>query len=168
MIRYLLRCDAGHEFDGWFPGSAAFDDQVRRDLLSCPQCGTTDVGRALMAPAVRTRPARPPVTQPAGQQVVREQPAAAPAAHMPAGPPPSVQGAGVPAALTAALQTLRRHVEQQCEDVGDRFAEEALKIHHGEAEERGIYGHASDEDYHRLTDEGVEIVTIPWVRRADS
>ncbi|GAA4476506.1 DUF1178 family protein [Gluconacetobacter asukensis] len=145
MICYQLRCDAGHEFEGWFPGSAAFDDQARRNLLSCPQCGTSDVVRALMAPAVRTAPARVPEGE-------RPRPEA---------------GAAVPAAMMAAMQRLRQYVEERCENVGDKFADEALKIHHGDAEQRGIYGQASEEECDRLADEGVEIMAIPWVPRAD-
>ncbi|WP_342628882.1 DUF1178 family protein [Nguyenibacter vanlangensis] len=144
MIRYQLRCGQGHEFDAWFPGSAAFDDQARRNLLSCPHCGTADVTRALMAPAVRTAPAPTP------------------------DPAPMPGQASIPAAAMAALQKLRRHIEENCENVGDRFADEALRIHRGDADERGIYGHASDDDRHRLADEGVDIVAIPWVPRADS
>ncbi|MFT8775582.1 MAG: DUF1178 family protein [Gluconacetobacter liquefaciens] len=145
MICYQLRCDAGHEFEGWFPGSAAFDDQARRNLLSCPQCGTSDVVRALMAPAVRTAPARVPET---------------------ARPSPET-GTAIPAAMMAAMQRVRQYVEERCENVGDKFAEEALKIHHGDGEQRGIYGRASEEDCDRLVEEGVEIMAIPWVPRAD-
>nr|WP_220790305.1 DUF1178 family protein [Gluconacetobacter takamatsuzukensis] len=140
-----MRCDAGHEFEGWFPGSEAFDDQARRNLLSCPQCGTVNVVRALMAPAVRTAPARVPE-------------AARPGAEA---------GVAMPAALMAAMQRLRQHVEERCENVGDKFADEALKIHRGDGEQRGIYGRASEEDCDRLADEGIEIMAIPWVPRAD-
>ncbi|MFS3134478.1 DUF1178 family protein [Gluconacetobacter sacchari] len=145
MICYQLRCGMGHEFEGWFPGSAAFDDQARRCLLSCPQCGTPDVSRALMTPAVRTAPARAPAIAPARPE----------------------SGPVMPAAMLAALQRLRRDVEERCEDVGDKFADEALKIHRGDGERRGIYGQASEEECDRLADEGVEIMAIPWVPRAD-
>nr|WP_220789777.1 DUF1178 family protein [Gluconacetobacter johannae] len=144
-----MRCGDGHGFDGWFPSSHAFDDQARRGLLSCPQCGATDVARALMAPAVRTGPAARPA--PAGDQT-----------------PPAEPDAAMPAAMLAALQRLRQEIEQRCENVGDRFAEEALKIHRGETEDHGIYGNATEEEKERLADEGVDIISVPWVRRADS
>nr|WP_220790016.1 DUF1178 family protein [Gluconacetobacter tumulisoli] len=143
-----MRCGDGHAFDGWFPSSDAFDDQAGQGLLSCPQCGAADVTRALMAPAVRTGAARPtPVEIPAL---------------------PAERDMTMPAAMLAALQRLRQEIERRCEDVGDRFAEEALKIHRGETEEHGIYGNATEEERERLADEGVDIISVPWVRRADS
>nr|WP_220792177.1 DUF1178 family protein [Gluconacetobacter azotocaptans] len=144
-----MRCGDGHGFEGWFPSSHAFDTQAQRGLLSCPQCGASDVTRALMAPAVRTVPATPPA--PAGDHAA-----------------PTERDAAMPATMRAALQRLRQEVEQRCEDVGDRFAEEALRIHRGETEEHGIYGNATEEERERLADEGVDIISVPWVRRADS
>ena len=70
--------------------------------------------------------------------------------------------------LLRQLSELRRHIEANADDVGDAFAEEARKIHYGEAERRNIYGQASDEDAASLAEEGVEFARIPWVRRADS
>jgi hypothetical protein len=175
VIRYLLRCGEGHEFDGWFPGSAAFDEQTRRRLLSCPQCGIGDVTRALMAPAIQTRAFQPASGQPISGRSSSGQPSSGQpslgrpsSGHAPSSPPPPAEGSVIPAVAMAALQKLRQHVEQHCENLGDRFAEEALKIHRGEGEARGIYGQASEEDRHRLADEGVEIMALPWVRRADS
>lgn len=98
-----------------------------------------------MAPAVRTAPAREPVTE---------------------RPRPQTEAA-IPDAMMAAMQRLRQYVEERCEDVGDKFADEALKIHRGDGERRGIYGQASEEDCDRLADEGVEIMAVPWVPRAD-
>ncbi|MFM8989379.1 MAG: DUF1178 family protein, partial [Alphaproteobacteria bacterium] len=72
------------------------------------------------------------------------------------------------AELLRQLSELRRHIEANADDVGDAFAEEARKIHYGEAESRSIYGQASDEDAASLAEEGVEFARIPWVRRADS
>ncbi|GCE82749.1 DUF1178 family protein [Komagataeibacter diospyri] len=152
MIRYELRCNAGHEFEGWFPGSAAFEQQARRGLLSCPQCGSAEVTRALMAPAVHT----------AGSHLARDAP------PQPAVTPPGHASGGVPDAMTALLQKIRHTVEEHCDDVGDRFAEEALDMHRGRTEARGIYGSMTPQEQAELDEEGVEVHAIPWVRRADS
>lgn len=73
-----------------------------------------------------------------------------------------------PAQLRQMLQTLRRHVETSCENVGDRFAEEARAIHRGEADARGIYGDATKEEAQALADEGIEVAQIPWVSPNDA
>ena len=147
MIHYRLRCADGHEFEGWFKGSDSFETQAKHGLLSCPRCGTTEVSRGLMAPAVRTRPVRPVEKARAAKE--------APAAALPDG-------------MRAALQRIRAEVERNCEDMGDGFADEAIRISRGEAEERGIYGNASEEDRGALADEGIAVVQIPWLKPAES
>ena len=147
MIHYQLRCADGHEFEGWFKGSDSFETQARHGLLSCPRCGTTEVNRGLMAPAVRTRPVRPAEKARAS----KEAPAAA-----------------LPDQMRAALQRIRAEVERNCENMGDGFADEAIRISRGEAEERGIYGNASEEDRGALADEGIAVVQIPWLKPAES
>ncbi|MCE2574510.1 DUF1178 family protein [Komagataeibacter sp. FNDCR2] len=153
MIRYQLRCGAGHEFEGWFPGSGAFERQAENNLLTCPQCGGGDITRALMAPAVHTSAAPAPA---------RETPPPPPAT------PPGHAPGGVPDAMIALLQKMRETVEKHCDDVGDRFATEALSMHRGESEARAIYGSMTEQEYSELDEEGVEVHSIPWVRRADS
>lgn len=156
MIHYHLRCAAGHEFDGWFQDSAGFDRLAAAGLVECTHCGSTQVERALMAPAVvkgrkEAAPPKPP-----------ESPAPDPA---PGGP--RMAAGPMPAQVLAMLQRLRAEVEKNCDYVGRDFAEEARKIHHGEAEARGIYGEASDSDAEALAEEGIEIARLPWVPRAD-
>ena len=155
MIHYQLRCRDGHEFEGWFRNSAAFESQAVGGLLSCPRCGITQVDRGLMAPAVRTRPAALP------QAAVA--PAAVPVGvERPDRPPPSL-----PDEMRAVLQRLRSEVERQCDDMGDRFADEAIRMSRGEVATRGIYGNASEDDREALSDEGIEIMQIPWLSPAD-
>jgi hypothetical protein len=159
MIHYQLRCEADHEFDGWFRDSAAFDKQAAAGLLECPQCGTSKVSRALMTPAV---PKKQPAPQPVAPAETAAAPASAPAGPMAvSGPPP------VPAQVRAALQRLRAEVERNCDYVGADFAEEARKIHRGESDKRGIYGEATSEQAEALGEEGIKIARIPWVPRAD-
>lgn len=154
MIHYQLRCIDEHEFEGWFRDSTAFEQQARGGLLSCPHCGSGTVERALMTPSVRSSRKQAP----------------APAEVAPA-PLPAGRGAVLPDMLRSALQRLRVEVEQRCDDVGDRFAEIARTRHRAppdsDRELRGIYGRTSEAEREALAEEGIEVVRIPWLPRAD-
>jgi hypothetical protein len=155
MIHYNLRCKQDHAFDGWFNDSASFDKQAKRGLVECPTCGNTRVERALMTPAVST-----------SRAVAPSEPLAVEAPTPP--PVPVMAGGGrMPAQLIGLLQKLRAEVEKNCDYVGPELADEARKIHRGEAEERGIYGEATPDEAEALADEGIELRQIPWVPRAD-
>jgi len=158
MIHYQLRCDDGHEFDGWFKDSAAFERQAKRGLVECPSCGGTKVFRALMTPAVPKKSSQLPEPAPPPQA-----PAAKPARAQRGGK----GGARLPAEVQAALQRLRAEVEQNCDYVGPEFAEEARRMHRGESDKRGIYGETTKDEAESLAEEGIEVASIPWVPRAD-
>jgi hypothetical protein len=150
MIAYDLCCEKDHRFEAWFKDAASFERQAKRKLVSCTTCGSSKVRKALTAPALAgTR-----------SQNRSERAAAKSYANHP--------DAGQAAELLHKLGELRRHIEANADDVGNAFAEEARKIHYGEAEKRSIYGQASDEEAKSLIEEGVEFARIPWVRRADS
>jgi hypothetical protein len=164
MIHYKLRCHAGHEFEGWFQDSAGFDKLAQAGLVECTVCGSTQVERALMAPAVvssrkKAKPPAPPPAPPSG--------ASAPEAPPPSPTGPQMAAGPIPAQLVAMLQRLRTEVEKSCDYVGKDFAEEARKIHNGEAEARGIYGEASDAEAEALAEDGIDVARLPWVPRAD-
>ncbi|MFN4087471.1 MAG: DUF1178 family protein [Alphaproteobacteria bacterium] len=147
MILYKLCCKKDHDFEAWFRDSAAAEEQIGSARVVCPVCGTVDVRKALMAPRVAK-----------GQEVL---------------PPSPRQVTNDPQIaerrqVIEALRELRRHVEANCDYVGDRFAEEARKIHYGETEHRDIYGETSQDEARRLKEEGVEIYGIPWLPRHDS
>lgn len=158
MIHYKLRCHAGHEFEGWFQDSGGFDKLAKAGLVECTACGSTQVERALMAPAVVSsrKKAKPPAP-----------PAATPEAPPPSPTGPQMAAGPIPAQLVAMLQRLRTEVEKSCDYVGKDFAEEARKIHNGEVEARGIYGEASDAEAEALAEDGIEVARLPWVPRAD-
>ena len=169
MIHYQLRCTAGHAFDGWFQDSAGFDKLARAGLVECPHCASTQVERALMAPAIRKgrRKALPaPIVE-------AEAPSAAPTtADLPAQPVAQhlaqpVASGPMPAQLVALLQRMRAEVEKNCDYVGRDFAERARRIHDGEADARGIYGEATDAEAEALAEDGIDIARLPWVPRAD-
>jgi hypothetical protein len=162
MMHYQLRCGRDHEFDGWFKDSAGFDRQAARGLIECPTCGDTKVSRALMAPALGRHAAAPPEPAPAAPPAAAPTDAPAPAEAKQA----SVAGR-MPDHLRATLQRLRSEVERNCDYVGPRFAEEARRIHTGEAPQRGIYGETTPEQAEALAEEGIDFSRIPWVPRAD-
>ncbi|MDO9710723.1 DUF1178 family protein [Paracraurococcus lichenis] len=159
MIHYDLRCGAGHEFDGWFKDSAAYEKQAKAGFVECPVCGGTEVSKRLMAPAIPKK----------GRSRVKEAPPPAPPAPAPVPPPGATQAAAgpVPAQVIALLQRMRSEIEKNCDYVGRDFAEEARKMHRGESDKRGIYGEASDSDAAALQEEGIEVARLPWVPRAD-
>ena len=156
MIHYQLCCIEDHAFDGWFRNSDAFDAQAKRGLVNCPVCGSSQVRRALMAPALGKRQGPVPA------EVTAPSPApAAPDSNA------AVTGSNLPDGLRAMLQRMRAEVEKRCDYVGPNFAEEARRIHNGESTARGIYGEATPEEAERLADDGIEVARIPWVPRAD-
>lgn len=152
MIHYDLVCEQAHTFDGWFPDIAAFEIQAKRGFVLCPHCGSNAVQRALMAPGIPRKGA-----------ALRNTAAATP----PAAPAKMAMGGEVPAAMLAQLQRMRAEIEARCDYVGDDFANEARRIHNGESERTGIYGEATREEAEALRDDGIQVASIPWVKRAD-
>ena len=155
MIRYNLICERRHEFESWFPSSAAYDKQAKRGLVACPACGATKVDKAIMAPSLAPRRrgrADKPIDMP--------QPSAPPAAA----PEPSTPVAMITPQeqeVRAKLKELRDHIVKNADNVGDHFPNEARKMHYGEIEHRPIYGEASPEEAKSLIDEGVEVSPLP-------
>jgi hypothetical protein len=140
MIRYDLICEDGHEFDGWFSDSAAFDEQSLRGLVSCIHCGSTKVEKQLMAPGIpvkgnrkveATKPMLASTFDPRQQKLIQ------------------------------LMREVRKAVEENAEYVGNKFADEARKIHYEEAEKRGIYGETTTSDARALIEEGIEIHPLP-------
>ena len=162
MILYRLRCSKGHEFDSWFKDSKAYERQEKKSLIGCAVCGNSKVARAIMAPRIGKKK---------GQPAEIEAPAPAAAAPAPVPTPEQKQMAALarkmPKELREALMKVRAEVEKNCEHVGDRFAEEARKIHYGESDKRGIYGETSDEEAEELAEEGIEFGRLPWIPRGN-
>lgn len=166
MILYQLVCEHEHTFDAWFRDSAAFDALAAAGALTCSVCGTASVSKALMAPRLGHRKGASPAAAPAeaGTAVPvtdTPQPAASQAAAftVPAGLPSEMVER-----VNAVMRELRAHVTATCEDVGTGFAEEARKIHYGEAEVRGIYGETTPEEAESLQDEGISFFALPTPR----
>jgi hypothetical protein len=153
MIRYALRCERDHTFESWFQDSAAFDTQVKRKLVDCPVCGSVKIEKAIMAPQIVSKKRREATV-----------PAQAPA---PAPTQPAPEAASTPLMmaqerdLRAKLKELRDHIVKNADNVGERFPNEARKMHYGEIEHRPIYGEASPDEARSLIDEGVEVSPLP-------
>ena len=136
MIHYSLVCEKSHKFDGWFANAAAYDSQKTRGLVTCPICLTSTVDKALMTPAVGR----------SGSEKV----------SLSIGHPQHAQ-------LREAMVALRNKVTSEADYVGDKFAEEARKIHFKEVDPHGIYGEATREEVSALVDEGVDFMPLPSI-----
>jgi len=134
LIRFSLHCDHDHEFEAWFRNNDDFDTQRKRGFVECPVCGSSKVDKALMAPAVST-----------GRK--KEKMALAMSARQ--------------RAAMAQLKTLSEKLRENADYVGDKFAEDARKIHFGETDPRGIYGEATPEEARGLLEDGVDFMPIP-------
>jgi len=145
MILYKLKCSDGHHFEAWFKDSVSFDKQAKRGEVECPVCLATTVEKAPMAPAVSTFNHGETKYQQGEQRATR-----------------------VAKEILKAVGNIQKHVEESCDYVGDKFAEEARAIHYGEAEERGIFGEATEQDALDLVEEDIPVHRIPWRPRKDS
>ncbi len=152
MIRYALVCENGHDFESWFADSAAYDKQVKRRLVACPHCGSAKVEKAIMAPRLA-----------ASKRRKRALPKSA--APPPAPPPPDKTPVAMMSPqeheLRSKLKELRDHLTKNADNVGQKFPEEARKMHYGEIEHRSIYGEASPEEAKELAEEGIEFHPLP-------
>ena len=131
MIVLDLICDQEHRFEAWFASGDAFDTQLAAGLVSCPQCASRQIRRLPSAPYVQTSSHSAPTRQPDPQAIAKR--------------------------LIEAL----RAAASKSEDVGERFADEARRIHYGQAEERAIRGKANQEDVIELIDEGIPVLPVP-------
>jgi hypothetical protein len=150
MIRYTLHCERDHAFESWFQNSSAYDSQVRRKLVTCPVCNSTKVEKAIMAPQIVSKK---------GRDNAVPAPAAAPVEA------PATESTHLLMAqereLRAKLKELRDHIVKNADNVGERFPNEARKMHYGDIEHRPIYGEASPDEARALIEEGVEVAPLP-------
>ena len=149
MIVYQLRCSNGHEFEAWFRDSGTYDKQVKDGNVACAHCGDVHVFKALMAPNIAPSRKRAPSSPDESDRAER-------------------RAREVAEKILDAVGNIRSHVEKNFENVGDEFAEEAKRIYYGEADERGIYGKATNEEAEELNEEGIEFYRLPLIDRRDS
>ena len=146
MIKYALGCAEGHAFESWFQSSSAYETQEKRKLVNCPACGSAKVERAIMAPQIVSKKGRDSAALPA--------PAAPADVAAPASTPLLM---AQERELRAKLKELRDHIVKNADNVGERFPNEARKMHYGDIEHRPIYGEASPDEARALIEEGVEV-----------
>ncbi len=144
MIKFTLRCEGGHAFESWFRDGAAYDALAQHNGLSCPECGSAAVSKAIMAPSILQGRAVQPRPEPA-----------APA------PQPVAMMAPEERNLRDMVRALHRRIAETSENVGSAFPEEARRIHEGEAPQRSIHGQASGEEVKALLEDGVPLMPIP-------
>ncbi len=135
MIIYDLKCGDGHQFEGWFQDRAAFEEQKTKALIACPVCGRTDATVIPSSVAFMEKESRPPDKTGAGGT-------------------PNLQG----------LRELHEFIHKNFDDVGDKFAEVALRMHHGEEDKRNIKGTTTQSEEESLREEGVQFVKIPLLK----
>mgnify|MGYP000695562302 CR=1 FL=1 len=155
MIVFDLKCEHGHQFEAWFKSSSAYDEQLAAGHVTCPYCESAEITKAPMAPNVAAK----------GNQSARgEAPLPAPKAET---TDAVLSGTGdaklteLAAEAQKVFAKLKNHVEENCDYVGNKFADEARKIHYGESEERGIYGESTKEETIELLEEGIDIMPLP-------
>ena len=151
VIHYNLRCAKGHAFESWFQSSSAYEAQEKRKLINCPVCGSTKVERAIMAPRIVGKK---------GRERAAPEPVATTATEV-AAPAPTPLLMAQERELRTKLKELRDHIVKNADNVGEKFPNEARKMHYGEIEHRPIYGEASPEEARALIEEGVEVSPLP-------
>jgi len=160
MIRYALLCNNGHEFESWFASSAAYDKQVKRSLVTCPVCNSAQVEKTIMAPRLsgtKKRGGAPALPVPS-TDAPAPVPASTAAAETPA---PVAMVSPQEKEFRKKLKELREHLTKNADYVGQKFPEEARKMHYGEVEHRSIYGEASPDQAKELHEEGIEFHPLP-------
>lgn len=155
MIRYALICEKSHAFEVWFKNSTDYDQQRNRKLVSCPACGSTKLEKAIMAPALGRSSKSKSISVPAPAE-----PAPAEASQTEAKAPVAMMSPQE-RELRGKLKELRDHLTKNADNVGEKFPEEARKMHYGEIEPRSIYGEASPREAKELHDEGIEFHPLP-------
>ena len=151
MIRYTLRCERGHGFESWFQSSSAYEAQEKRKLVNCPVCGSARIERAIMAPQIVGKRGR--------EDAAPEPAATTTEVTAPATSTPLMMAQE--RELRAKIKELRDHIVKNADNVGERFPNEARKMHYGDIEHRPIYGEATPDEARSLIEEGVEVSPLP-------
>ena len=134
MIKYNLICNRDHEFEAWFSKMSDFDDQAAAGLVQCPYCQSVKVEKAIMAPNVSTSRKKTAIVEKQKKAMTM---------------------------MNKAAAKIRREIEEKCDYVGEKFADEARAMHYGEKPDRAIYGEANPKDAAQLADEGIGIAPLP-------
>lgn len=162
MIVFDLKCEHSHTFEAWFKSSSAYEEQVLAGHVTCPYCDSAEISKAPMAPNIATKSNRRTELFPP------EKPSAPTSITPVASQQPDGKLADLVQETEKMLDKVRTHVKENCDYVGDNFAEEVRKIHYGESQERGIYGESTKEETVELLEEGINVLPLPMSRPTDS
>ena len=138
MIKYNLLCKCGKNFESWFSTSKEYESLKKKKLINCIYCNSTSIKKSIMSPNLASKSNKSSVKKNIEKDIRKE------------------------------LLNFRKYIEKNCKDVGDNFTREARKIHYDKKSSKGIYGKASSEDTKELLEEGIEVSTIPWIKKTEN
>jgi len=139
MIKYKLKCDSNHNFDSWFSSSQDYEKLKRKKLLNCPECNSSSIQKTIMSPNLSYN-----------KSAQKDK-----------------KSAKFQKELKTKIKSLQKYIEKNCDNVGNKFAQEARKIYYDDKRSRGIYGTASSDQMKELTEEGIEVSSIPWIEKKE-
>ena len=138
MIKYNLICKCRKTFESWFSSSSEFEMLKRKKLLSCIYCNSNSVNKTIMSPNLSSKSNKKNARTKLEKDIKKQ------------------------------LLEFQKYIEKNCKDVGDNFVHEARRIHYDKKSSKGIYGKASSEDTKDLLEEGIEVSTIPWIKKTEN
>jgi len=138
MIKYNLTCKCGEKFESWFLNSAEFDSLYKKKIIKCIHCDSSVIKKSVMAPNVSSK----------SNKISKK--------------------TKVEKNIKKQLLDFRKYIEKNCKNVGENFSREARSIHYENKNSMGIYGKATAEETSELIEEGIDIVTIPWVDNSEN
>ena len=133
MIKYNLACKCGNSFESWFASSSEFDSLLKKKMIKCIYCESSSVKKTLMAPRL-TRKSNQILKKTKLEKNIKKQ-----------------------------LRNFKKYIEKNCENVGEKFSQEARSIHYDKKTSKGIYGKATPEETSELIEEGIDVCTVPWL-----
>ena len=158
MVIYDLECSLGHRFEGWFPSIDAFGTQLEKCFVTCNQCGSKQIKKIPSGGHIMAGSHSQPQLATSTNSIL-------PNANLPATQTPQTLAGPTPALSNVdpvvLLKTLHQFIKTTCKDVGPEFADKAIQMQHGEIPKEPIHGTATDVDYEKMADEGVEYSLIP-------
>ena len=133
MIKYNLACECGNSFESWFASSSEFDSLLKKKMIKCIYCESSSVKKTLMAPRLTRK----------SNQILKKTKLAK--------------------NIKKQLRNFKKYIEKNCENVGEKFSQEARSIHYDKKTSKGIYGKATPEETSELIEEGIDVCTVPWL-----
>jgi len=138
MIKYNLICECGKSFESWFSNSLEYEKLKKRNFINCIHCNSPSVKKSIMAPNLPVKSNKDKKKKLVEKNIKKQ------------------------------LINFRRYIEKNCKDVGDNFPQEARNIHYDKKSSKGIYGKATPEETAELIEEGIEVSTVPWIKKSEN